>query len=465
MGSKSLAAAAVRPGSLEWRVPRKAGGTAVDADIHRAAMDLGPGSKTLIQALKTDTERTIEELKTHLADASGPATVGIPATWALLRVIDLPSGTPDELRGMVDLQVDKFSPFPLEASVVSYEMLAENEGRTKVLISAIPGETAETLGAAFRTAGVAIKRVDVNLMGWWRLLKDADKVHQAGSQAFLILDQKDCDIIVTLAGVPVAVRAISGLDDLPDEEMADEIVRETVHTLTALDLGYGGESPTEVSVWHPGEQPPAAILRNFAEQQGIAAKSCSLDALPPLCEGLARRAETAAGLLDLVPPAWKQAEIAHRTRLRILSASLGVLGAWALFMIVLFGGLQIEKKRLSSLETKLQELKTPADKARAIRDRAISLRQYMDRSRSALECLREVSDLLPPGIEIKSMSYNKGKSLELSGEADAASLVFDFKKEMEKSSLFASTELPRMMVTREGKHSFKIIATFPGAKP
>jgi len=463
MGTKSLAVLAIRPAGLEWRVPHK-GAAPQDDGVRRAGLELGPDRKTFIEALRADREKTVEGLQAQTDWLSGPATVGLPAAWALLRVIELPSGTPDELRGMVDLQVDKFSPFPLETSVVSYETLAEKEGRAKVLISALPVETVETLGSALRSSGVVPKRVDLNLMGWWRLLNDADKVQPAGSQAFLILDHKDCDIVIATAGVPVSVRAVSGLDDLSEAEVADEIVRETVHTLTALDLEHAGEHPAEVSIWHHGGQPPEAILKKFAEQQGTAVKAHSLDDLPPLCEGLARRAEAGPGLLDLAPPAWKQAEVAQRTRLRILGASAGVLGLWAILMIVLFGGLQFEKKRLESLQAGREALKDPADKARAVRERAIALRLYMDRSRSALECLREISDLLPPGVELKSLTYHKGKNLEISGEADAASLVFDFKKEMEKSSLFASTELPRQM-TSGGKQVFKITAVFPGAKP
>jgi Tfp pilus assembly protein PilN len=88
----------------------------------------------------------------------------------------------------------------------------------------------------------------------------------------------------------------------------------------------------------------------------------------------------------------------------------------------------------------------------------------MDRSFSGLECLREVSDRLPPGITLKSFNYHKNKNLEMSGEADEYALIADFKKDLERSKLFVSSELTRTRRTRDGKEEFKVICTLPGGE-
>lgn len=463
MGTKTPASLTVRPRSIEWRIAPKAGKQAGVSEIRSAELDLPEGSKTLIEALRADSEKTVAGLKERIGRVAAPATVGIPASWALLRILDLPAGTSEELRGMVELQIDKFSPFPLESSVVSHEVLTESEGRVRLLAAAAPSDAVELLGSALRSVGITPRRVDVNLLGWWQLLKEAGHVHHVGSQAVLILDGKDCDILVATAGVPVSVRALSGLEDLPEGELAEEIVRETVYTLAALDLDRANEHHVEVSVWHR-DAPPEALLKRFAEQGGIEAKAFPLDTLPPVCEGLARRSDV-SGTINLAPPSWKQAEAARQTRARVIGASVAVFVAWLLGMAVLFGGLQIEKRRLASLEATRDALSQPADKIRSVRERTMALEQYMDRKRSALECLREISDLLPPGIELKSMSYRKAKNVEISGEAEAVSLIYDFKKEMERSELFAATDLPRIMQMRDGKQAFKLTAIFPGARP
>lgn len=463
MRTKTLATVTIRPRSIEWRMAGKGGKETESAGIKTAEFDLPEGNKTLVDALRTDRERAVADLKAKIGRLSVSASVGIPSAWTLLRILDLPAGTADEIRGMVELQIDKFSPFPLESSVVSHEVLAEHEGRMRILAAAVPIDAVELLGSALRSVGIAPQRVDVNLLAWWQLLREAGHVHRVGSQAILILDGCDCDILVATAGVPVSLRALSGLDDLPEGERAEEIVRETVYTLAALDLDRSDEHRVEVSIWHR-DSPPEALLQRFAEQGGIAAKAFPMESLPPACDGLLRRAALAGGI-NLAPPAWKQDEAAKATRKRIIGASVAVACVWLLAMGVLFGGLRLERSRLAGLETDLAALSQPADKVRAVRERTLSLEQYMDRKRSALECLREISDLLPPGIELKSMIYRKAKNVEISGEADSVSLIYDFKKEMERSELFAATDLPRIMQMRDGKQSFKITAVFPGGRP
>ena len=467
MAGKTLTGVAVRARSLEWAVPRAAGDASPATGHRRADLTLGEGQLNLLDGLRAEHDRIVGDIRTATGRLNTLAVVGIPAGWVLLRVVDLPAAEPDELRGMVDLQVDKFSPFPAEESAVSYELLAEHEGRARVLLSAIRTEGIDLLGKALRTAGIQPKRVDLNLLGWWRLLHDAGHVHQTGAQAILILDDTCTDIVVTAAGVPLAMRSLTGLDDLLPEEAAEEIARETVYTLTAVDLERTGEHLAEIAVWHRGGELAEALLRKFRDPFELTAKSYSLDTLPPLTEGLVRRAaEAGPGRLDLAPPAWHADEVSRRSRARLLAFSASLLAVWVVAISILFGGLQYEKMKLAGLEARLEKMKGPADDVRATRDRVLGLEQYVNRTRSALECLREISDLLPPGMELKSFTYTKGKSVELSGEADAVTQVYDFKKEMEKSKLFTATDLPRTFKGSGGiKEVFKITAALPGGAP
>jgi Tfp pilus assembly protein PilN len=280
----------------------------------------------------------------------------------------------------------------------------------------------------------------------------------------VILDGHACDLIVTLQGVPAAMRSLSGMEDLPPGEQADEISREVVHTLASLDLERTGEPLSEVAIWHRGER-PAELLQRLADPFAITAHPHPLDSLPPLAEGLLRRARTRApGMLNLAPPAWQQAERRMEVRRRTITSSAIVAGLWVAGMAILFGGLQIQKQKLARQEARLAALAAPAEKVRAVRERTLELEEYVDRTRSVLDCLREISDLLPPGIELKIFNYHKGRAVELTGEADAVTLVYDFKKEMEKSKLFVSTDLTRIVHTAQNKENFKLTAVLPGGE-
>jgi Tfp pilus assembly protein PilN len=72
-----------------------------------------------------------------------------------------------------------------------------------------------------------------------------------------------------------------------------------------------------------------------------------------------------------------------------------------------------------------------------------------------------VSDLLPPGIELRTSVYRKARNVELQGLAESVALVYDFKKELDDSELFERVEMGRTVKTPDGREMFKITAHLP----
>ncbi|MEI6166954.1 MAG: PilN domain-containing protein [bacterium] len=464
MAGKVLTSLAVRSRSLEWAVLHKAGEKQVLPPTRSVELELGENQKDLLAGIQAERDRLIEEIRTKCGRIPAPVSIGIPASWVLLRIAELPSGSPDEIKSMAELQIDKFSPFPIDESAFSYELLSEQNGRCRLLLSAIRTETINLLADALKAAGIEPKWVDINLLGWWQLLQDAGKVHAAGVQIFIILEDATCDLIITSAGIPLSMRSLSGMNDMPASEADEEIARETALTLASLDLDREGEQPASFTIWHRGDS-PAGLIGIFESQFQITAHPEPLDSLPPLAEGLLKRTETRTdGRMDLAPVAWLQTETALRTKRRVILFSIIAASIWLTGMLALFGGLQFQRNSINSLTSELTELKAPAEKVKAIRERTQGLTKYMDRSFSGLECLREVSDRLPPGITLKSFNYHKNKNLEMSGEADEYALIADFKKDLERSKLFVASDLTRTRRTKEGKEEFKIICTLPGGE-
>lgn len=464
MAGKVLTSLAVRSRSLEWAILHKVGEKQTVPPTRSVELELGENQKDLLAGIQAEKERLVGEIHTKCGRIPAPVSIGIPASWVLLRIAELPSGSPDEIKSMAELQIDKFSPFPIDESAFSYELLSEQDGRCRLLLSAIRTDTINLLAGALKAAGIEPKWVDINLLGWWQLLQDAGKVHTTGVQVFIILEDATCDLIITSAGVPHAMRSLSGMSDMPASEADEEIARETALTLASLDLDRAGEHPASFTLWHRGDRPDG-LIGIFESQFQITARPELLDTLPPLAQGLLKRTETrTTGRMDLAPVAWLQTETALRIKRRVILFSIIAASIWLTGMLALFGGLQFQRSRIRSLTSELTELKGPAEKVRALRERTQGLIKYMDRSFSGLECLREVSDRLPPGITLKSFNYHKNKNLEMSGEADEYALIADFKKDLERSKLFVSSELTRTRRTRDGKEEFKVICTLPGGE-
>lgn len=408
-------------------------------------------------------EEDIEQRKASLAGVKGEVTVGLGSEQILLRVVSLPIVEDDELASISRLQVDKFSPFPVESMVVSHEVLHKSDDNCLVLIGAARDEIVQALGKTLNDAGISPARVDADVLGWWRLLADASEIAEKGLQVILLMDGATTELIVLQDGIPMVFRSLGSNEGMTEEELAVETASEVGHTLMSLELEYGSADTSTVSVWTRGgtAEIMAAGLRNECSCE-VNVKD--LDSLPPLSEGLARRSASDAGPgLDLTPDSWRLAAGARLFKKKMLVAAGLAAGVWILGLAGLMGGLYYQKTSLASLEAQAEKLKEPALEVRKMRKRVHMIRRYTDRSHSALECLREISVLLPKGVKLASFSYIKGKAVKIPGDAATVEQVYEFKNKLDGSKLFDEVSLkgPRWD-KKKRKQVFDIEIELPG---
>lgn len=423
-------------------------------------LDLGE-SPGFLEAIQTDSSRFYPALRKNLGTPQGLTVLGIPASWILTRIIQIPTAPAEEMRSMIELQVDKWSPFPIENVVIAWELLKEQEGQSRVIVSIIRQETVEAIGQLFRGAGIAINRIDINSLGWWHLISHTPgAVHTVGRQLFIILDGDTCDLILTHDGLPSVMRSLGGLTSLPADEMIEEIVHEAGTTLSALDAEVGGIM-APISLWYR-ETEPSDLIQRLHDQHTLATHSTSLEILPPLSHGIAERSKASTPLLNLAPPIWREKAQLRKTYGRFIAASIAIAALWLAAVSTLIGAMYIQKSTIARMQQRLTVLNGPAETVRDLQKRVMGLQQYNDRSHSALECLREITEAMPAGgIEFKSFSYRKGKVVELAGHASSVNLVYDFKKALDASKMFTAIELGRTAPDNTGREVFKMTAKLP----
>ena len=416
-----------------------------------------------------DAEKLAAEIRRQCPDLTGPISFGLSSEHMLLRIVDLPSTDPDEMSGMIKLQLDKFSPFPEERMAISYELLQAIAGGCRVLIVAVRKEAIEFTSAVFQKAGMELRRIDVDVLGWWRVLVEQGAVPAVGRHILLLLEEAEGGILVAVQqGVPVAMKAVGSGRGLSAEDYASEIAHEMGAFILALDLEQGVATVNGLDFWYQGVSPEVLVERLQAAL-GHEIHIRDLDTLPALSEGLARRMlnppfETltarnrgALGVVDLIPASWRVTEDSLRVKRLIVAASILVLGLWLIVSLGFLGGYAWEQHSLAGLERRMAELQKPADEVRALQRRARSFEQYLDRKRSALECLREISQLLPADISITAFQFKKAKSITLRGEALTVNPIYDFKEALDKSSLFRKIE---MGSTQPSKRKEATVQTF-----
>jgi len=391
-------------------------------------------------------------------------SVGLPTDRLLLRVLDLPAVEQDELRGMVALQFDKYSPFPVDTMVLSYEVLRRQDTSSHILMAAVQQSAVDKLGARLREAGLDIDRIDAAILGWWRALVDAGRVPETGRQAFVLLDGNDPEMIVAQEGTPVLFRSLTGLAEVSDADGVAALAEEVSYALMSLERDHGGGAATAIQVGYAGKAEPPHLVHALAEACECAAESFPLDDLPRPSEGLARRAavRTAPAGLDLTPAVWRSAEEAQAFKKKIIGAAGVIVFAWAVGLAVLLGGLQYHRAKLARLEATRDSWRAPALEVREMRRRAFTIQRYTDNEHSALECLRQISAVLPSGIALTSFAYRKGENVRIAGEANAVGVVYALKDSLDRSGFFLESALtgPRRD-PRRGKEIFDIDLRLP----
>lgn len=366
----------------------------------------------------------------------GIVTVSLPSSQLLMRILELPSTDPEELKGMVELQMDQISPFPVDQLTVSYEVLRQTENHSRVLAVAAQRKTVDTLGDLFKAQNVYIRSLDAEILAWWSLLIAHGQVICQGRVVLILEEHTEFSMIVVDEGVPVCFRSLELFHNFTDETVMQEIVEEVRYTLLSLEAEYGRREITGVLFWSESEIPQQLcdLLREECRTEVVLH---DLGSIPPVSEGLAlRTAERRLHHAELVPREW--IDLQRRKRLMKVASvtSIAVLSVWLAVITVTGAVFSFKRASYNHVRREAEKYEAPARAAQAAREEMLSLEKYADRSHSALECLREVTAALPVNVEINSFTYKKGEAVNLRGSSELADSVYDFFQKLGSAGIF-----------------------------
>lgn len=479
MAKEQATGLSIHGGMLRWTVMRSAkGGAPVVSESRNTPLQLEAGDAPDMTALsEADSAALVPQLRTIRGSVQGRATVALSSEHVLMRSVELPAVDPAELRSMVELQADKFSPFPTESAVTSYETVLQTETSSRVVMATAQRQNVEAVGSMFLQAGIIPRRMDVETLCWWRLITDAGAAVGPGCSIVILKDKAVCDLIVTMEGAPVIIRGLGKTGNLSDEDICSELE----YTLNSLENEHGVGQADSIRLWHWDEE-PSTLVRMLREKFSSDVQSALFKSLPPLTEGMARRTlDESRENLDLSIPEWEAGQRVVRLRKQLVNASIAAVALW----IALFGGffalLQYDKKRVDPLEARAAELMKMEAREAAARDLLFAAKQYADIKYSAIACLREVVRLKPADLEFDKFVYKKALQrsrataqsgthrgntrtngvVMVEGHAPAQNTILDFEKDLHSPpALFTRVDLGKMTQTStKGQNAFKFKMT------
>ncbi|NLB54779.1 MAG: pilus assembly protein PilM [Lentisphaerae bacterium] len=458
---------------LEWTALRQS--KALVETLSSGTVDMMPTEENPVSG-----QLIADSLKKNDVEPSAHAVIGVSSAQMMMKIVRLPTLIPEEMDGMIRLQADKMSPFPEEKIVVGYETLEYDETGCTVFIAVLPSDLVEENGNFFSDAGFTLRRIDANILAWWKLIQNAHSVLPQGRQISVLLSDNESYLIATQDGSPVAFRFVPQLEDSELSEFADELVDNISTLLLALDLEFATSEFIACNIYSKG--PITDLIAEKIETVfGVKPAKHDIDSIPSLTEGLARRAllkfpknprkdqrfKGPDAVLDFLPEKWRTMAEAKQLK-KILAVSSVVLGVVWLFCIITFIlALSFKSTQMRHVEASQAETEAASTVVKELRDQVVAFERYLNRSESALECLREISVALPEEFNLGGFQYRKGRTLALRGESLSVNPIYDFKEALDNSELFSAVNIGTTRpATRDGAtiQTVQITATMAGSE-
>jgi hypothetical protein len=339
----------------------------------------------------------------------------LPAEQVFLRVVHLPKCEPAELRSMVELQLEKLAPLPVNQIVWSFEVVPQSAGELQTVIVIIAERSVvEAFLGNLENDGYLADRLDLPFLH--QLLATPFE----GDSAWIYLQPTETKNIGLVAWWYGGTLQQLNLLNLPADEQGATTLGDQLTT-----IAWGGELEgwlTSPPQWHlVADNAVAAVwepaLSLWADEPVKYVPPLAPADLAALSAQRAARAESTASLL----PAEFTARYQQQFIDRLWMGGLGALAIVYLAGVVIYvGALQILKIQTGKVQNQVAALSGGYTSARQLRDRVKLLQEQVSLKYAALDCLRVVSELLPPELTLSALSVSfQTSKLSLSGRAQS----------------------------------------------
>ena len=355
----------------------------------------------------------------------------LTAEQVFLRVVHLPKCEPAELPAMVELQLEKLSPLPVNQVVWSFELVPQSAGelQTVVVIIAERSLVEDFLGK-LESAGYLADRLELPFVH--QLLTtpiDGDGVWiylQAGDTRALCLTAwwyggtlQRVNLLNLSAGETGAAALGFQLNQIA---WAGEIEG----WLTAPPRWHLVADHTAAAVWEPA-------LRQWADEPIERVPPLTSPALAALTAQRAARSQSKANLLPVEFSTRYQQQFIDRLWMR----GLGALTVVYIFgVLIYFGALNVLKYQSGKVQNEAASLSGPYTNALQLKERVRILQEQVNLKFAALDCLKAASEKLPPELTFTSFSFSKGNRVSLSGTVsiDEENKISKYNEDMSAAS-------------------------------
>jgi hypothetical protein len=374
--------------------------------------------------------RTAPSLAEAIADlpANAALELDLPCQSVVIERHKLPSTERSELAGMLQLQLEKTLPFPVEDVTHGFEILGQSETESTVLTVAAPYAQLEELCAPLRERGRVPGKITLHA------LRVAAACPAVETILALWPEQEQTVAAIISGGKLTWAQPINGL-------AADAVLAELPGLLLGAELEGVSTDFTKIRVATGCAELEAPLAAHFGKPVG------QLGALP-----------AASGALDLLPDAW-QAEARRRERTDKLKHNL--LVAAVVYLLVLAGAfiyLAWLKRQAFNAQTEYDAMKPRFAGIEKQMARWDSLAPAVDPNRYVVEVLHQLAKTWQGNekLQFTTLTFSP-REWVLKGEA-TTDARFDFVQRLKRNKELEGFDLqfPPEQPLKDDKVSFTI---------
>jgi Tfp pilus assembly PilM family ATPase/Tfp pilus assembly protein PilN len=417
-----------------------------------------------VEPLPSEGEERDEALKEKLQHLLGRLperptfiTVGLPRSLVTMRSVSMPAVGDDELRGILDYEVERHIPFPLEEAHYDFQLLEKDAERATLMLAAARKDEISRYLGLLGEAGISPTTLGVSTFASFNALFYNQGRGGKGVTALIDLRNGEAEIGVAKEGILRYCRYLT----LGPAAPLDALLPELSGLLAHLEADGGLHKAVRVSLSGAGGG-RGDLLHHLAERTGL-----EVEFLQPLRRIKARGVDpqaasslgAAVGLalnglvelplaIDLLPkemaPARGDPSLAMTVRLLALVAALGL--AYAVNEAIR------ERRALVELAASVDRLQTEATKVEQLKGEVarvsgqIAALEKIDKEEiRKLDVLRELFKFLPKGVTLTLFSVD-GREVRIGGSitGSASNLI----SILEESRVFENVQFTSPVASR-----------------
>lgn len=403
------------------------------------------------------------QLKPEFARARYRLATLINSRDVFTKRISLPSADPNEIGTMVQLQVEKLCPLPLDEVVWSCEVLGSGDGKSDVLLVFARKDSLIQRATDFGDEFVP-DLIDVDLMVLWRALRDKRVFEGKNCCGLLWIDPaaRAAKWMLMHGSKPLAI------EHLPVENVdAASLAHSLSNFLLSAEANLGEGPIEDIFLFGP---PEIREELSVALLSALGARITPIDATPDLspAAGLAQRAlrngHVQVNLLPVDFVQRQQKKLFRQQAKRVVAIALAV---YIVAMLGFFAAIKWRQHAVKRIDKVLASKNDDFLKAQARQAEVRFLEQKLDDKRSALEVLRVISENLMALMSIQNFTYKQPQGAEVRGTAAGDSDVYALMRKLEATKLFGEIKSGSIKVIpgRGAEVSFDITCNFNPPPP